>query len=146
MNKHNILTITLIISGLALNPVLANTVQNTLVQSQNTDHTITESISSILYNKGIEEESADEMALTFLSEEDEMLLAIMMQNLEMHNIVTKEEVLTYLSMAALHKQKIDFHSYDNIIGMVSTIKQKPVDESTRIQLSQIVKINQMLFV
>ena len=75
-----------------------------------------------------------------------MLLASLMQSLENHNIVTKNEVLAFLSQAALHKHKLDFKSYDHLIGMVEKIKQKPIDQTMRKKLSDISKVNQQLFV
>ena len=104
------------------------------------------SISSLLYNRGLDKDIADEMSENFVSEEDEALLAILMHDLEIHNIVSREEVLEYLSITALHKQKIDFHSYDHLISMVSKIKDKSLDTNTLKQLSQISKIHKQLFV
>lgn len=146
MNKHNILTITLIISGLALNQVSANPIQNSFVPSEITQQSISINIASHLCSRGIDKDVAEEMASNLLNEEDEILLAMFIQNLEVLNIVKVEEVLEFLSSAALHKQKIDFHSYDNMLGMVTKIKQASLDESTKRQLSQLVKINKQLFV
>ena len=146
MNKQNFITFTLIISGLALNPVMADAEFNRISQSQNINHSITASISSILYNRGIDEDVADELSSNFVNEEDELLLAMMIQALDDKNIVSREEVLEYLSTAALHKQYIDFKKYDNLIGMVSKIKQQALDTHTLNLLSYIAKINKQLFV
>ena len=146
MNKQNFITLTLIISGLALNPVMADAEFNRISQSQNINHSITASISSILYNRGIDEDVADELSSNFVNEEDELLLAMMIQALDDKNIVSREEVLEYLSTAALHKQNIDFKKYDDLIGMVSKIKKEALDANTLKQLSHIAKINKQLFV
>ncbi len=145
MNKQNIITITLIITGLALNPVMAKEVHYTVSQNKTINQTVTSSVAAILHKRGLDEDVADEMATGFVSEEDEMLLAMLMQNLEMKNIVTKEEVLEYLSNAALHKQKLNFKSYDHLIGMVSKIKQKSLDEGTLAQLNMLAKQNTLIF-
>ena len=146
MNKQNFITLTLIISGLALNPVMADAVLATVSHSQNINHSVSSSISSLLYNKGLDQDIADEISENLVSEEDEALLAILMQDLDRQNIVSRKEVLEYLSTKALHKQNLDFHSYDHLVGMVSKIKQKSLDSKTLKQLHNIAKSNKQLFV
>jgi hypothetical protein len=143
MNKQNLLTLTLIISGLALNPVMADAVVNTVASTQTINHSISSSISSLLYNRGLEEETANELAANIVDEEDEIFLAMLLQTLDAKNIVSHNDVLEYLSMAALHKQKIDFKSYDHLVGMVSKIKKSTLDKNTLEQLSYLAKMNKM---
>ena len=146
MNKQNFITLTLIISGLALHPVMADTEYHRVSHSKNINHSVVASISSILYNRGIDEDIADEMASTIVNEEDELFLAMMIQMLDERNIVSHKDVLEYLSTAALHKQNIDFKKYDSLIGMVTKIKQEALDTDTLKELSYIAKINKQLFV
>ena len=146
MKNQNLLTLTLIISGLALNPVLADAELNRVSHSQNINHSVTSSISTLLYNRGLDEDVADELAANLVDEEDEMFLAMLVQTLDAKNIANREEVLAYLSTVALHKQNIDFKKYDNLVGMVSKIKQKSLDTNTLNQLTYIAKINKQLFV
>jgi len=146
MNKQNLLTLTLIISGLALNPVMADAVANTIASTQTINHSIASSISTVLYNRGLEEETANELASAMVDEEDEMFLAMLLQTLDAKNIASREEVIEYLSTAALHRQSIDFKKYDNLVGMVSKIKKRALDENTLKQLSYLVKVNKQLFV
>ena len=146
MNKQNFITLTLIISGLALNPVMADTEFNRISHSQNINHSVTASISSILYNRGIDEDVADEMSLNLVDEEDELFLAMMIQTLDDKNIVSREKVLEYLSIKALHKQNLDLHSYDHLVGMVSKIKQESLDSKTLKQLHTIASNNKQLSV
>lgn len=146
MKKHNFITITLVISGLALNPLIANTAVNRVSQTQTTNHTISSSIASILYKRGIEQEAAEEISNDLL-EEDEALLAMMLQNLEDEcDIVSREEVLEYLSTAALHRQNVRFDSYDHLIAMVTKIKQTTLDEDILKQLKYIANKNSLLAV
>jgi hypothetical protein len=145
MNKQNLLTLTLIISGLALNPVMAEEVVTANVTAQTINHSVSTSISTVLYNRGLEEKTANELASVMVDEEDEMFLAMLLQTLDAKNIASREEVLEYLSTAALHKQKIDFKSYDHLVGMVSKIKKSTLDKNTLEQLSYISKINKKLF-
>ena len=146
MNKQNLLTLTLIISGLALNPVMTEAVLNTVPQSQSINHSVSASISTVLYNRGLDEDVADELASNLVDEEDEMFLAMLVQTLDAKNIASREEVLEYLSTVALHKQNIDFKKYDNLVGMVLKIKQTSLDDNTLKQLGYIAKINKQLFV
>ena len=146
MNKQNLLTLTLIISGLALNPVMADAVTNTIASTQTINHSITSSISTVLYNRGLEEETADELASAMVDEEDEMFLAMLLQTLDAKNIASREEVLEYLSTAALHRQSMDFKKYDDLVGMVSKIKKSALDENTLKQLSYLAKVTKQLFV
>ena len=146
MNKQNLLTLTLIISGLALNPVMAEAVINTVVSTQTINHSISSSISTVLYNRGLEEETADELASAMVDEEDEMFLAMLVQTLDAKNIASREEVLEYLSTAALHRQSMDFRKYDDLVGMVSKIKKRALDENTLKQLSYLAKVTKQLFV
>jgi len=55
-------------------------------------------------------------------------------------------VLEYLSMAALHRQSMDFKKYDDLVGMVSKIKKSALDENTLKQLSYLAKVTKQLFV
>ena len=146
MNKQNFITLTLIISGLALNPVMADAVLTTVTHSKSINHSVSSSISSLLYNRGLDKDAADEMSENLVSEEDEILLAMLMQKLDRQNIVSRKEVLEYLSTKALHKQNLDFHSYDHLVGMVSKIKQRSLDSKTLKQLQIIATSNKQLFV
>ena len=147
MNKQNLLTLTLIISGLALNPAMAEVRAATPKQTQNHNSTsVTSGISSVLYNRGLDEDAAEELAENFVEAEDEMFLVMLLQTLEAHNIVSREAVLEHLSTAALHRQNIDFKKYDYLVGLVSKIKQKPLDAHTLKQLSYLAKMNKQLFV
>ena len=112
MHKQNLLTLTLIISGLALNPVMAENVVERISQNQNTQNSVRTGIATILYNRGLDEDVASEMSEGLLEDADEMLLAMLIQNLENQNIVSKDEVLEYLSTAALHRQTLDLKKYD----------------------------------
>ena len=146
MNKQNLLTLTLIISGLALNPVMADAVVNSAASTQTINHSVTSSISSILYNRGIDEEAAEELASGVVDEEDEMFLSMLLQTLDSKNIASRQEVLEYLSTEVLHRRSVDFKTYDNLVGMVSKIKKCALDENTRKQLSYLAKVNKQLFV
>ena len=143
--QNNIITITLIITGLALNPLMGESVESRVGYNKVNHSSVVSSIAKILHNRGLEENAAEMIASELVNEDDSMLLALM-HNLENHNIATKDEVLVYLSQLALHKQKPDFKSYDQLIGMVEKIKQKPIDDITRKKLRELAEVNKTLFV
>ena len=149
MNKQNLLTLTLILSGLVLTPAFAEVrveMESVLTQTQKINHSVSSGISTVLYNRGLEEDAAEELASAMVEEEDEMFLSLLLQTLDAKNIVSHDEVLEYLSRAALHRQKIDLKKYDNLVGMVAKIKQKALDKNTLEKLSYLSKINTQLFV
>jgi len=146
MNKQNFITLTLIISGLALNPVMANAVFTTVSYHQNINDTVSSSISSLLYSRGLEKDAADEISEAFVREEDEDLVEGLIEDLEGENIASRKDVLEYLSTKALQKQNVDFHSYDHLVGMVSKITQKSLDSMTLKQLHTIAKSKKALIV
>ena len=139
MHKQNFLTISLIVTGLALNPVMGESELRTVTKSINVHHTLISGISSVLHKRGLDADAADALAVNLVSEEDEIFLAMLIEKLEAENIVHKSDVLAFLSDVALHRQTFDFHSYDQLIGMVSKIKQKPLDDKTLAQLRLITK-------
>ena len=145
MHTQNFITVTLIITGLALNPVMGETTERRVAYSKVNHPSVVSSITTILHNRGLEEDAAKAIAAKCVSEEESTQLEMMMHMLENHNIVTRDEVLAYLSQAALHKQKLDVRSYDQLIGMVEKIRQKPTDEFTRKKLKELANVTKRLF-
>ncbi|MBD3791791.1 MAG: hypothetical protein IE918_06530 [Campylobacterales bacterium] len=146
MHTQNFITVTLIITGLALTPVMGESTERSRIGYSKVYHpSVVSSIAKILHNRGLEEDAAELIASELVSEEENTLLAMMMHMLENHDIVTRDEVLAYLSQAALHKQKLDFKSYDQLIGMVEKIRQKPTDELTRKKLKELANVTKQLF-
>ncbi len=146
MHKQNFITLTLIISGLALNPVMANAVFTTVTYNQNINDSISSSISSLLYSRGLEKDAADEISESLVNKDDEDLLKGLIDDLEKEKIVSRKEVLEYLSTKALHKENVNFHSYDHLVGMVSKIKQRSLESKTLKQLHKITQNNKEVFV
>lgn len=146
MNKNNFLSVTLIISGLALNPLFADSVQKNISYTKSTHSNLASKISLHLFSKGIEKDTADNLAYAVISESNEIMLSVIMEELEMKHIVKQDDVLAFLSSAALHKEKVDFTLYDNLVGMVTRITKKPLDKYTSTELNKIVKVSKQLFV
>ncbi len=146
MHKQNFITLTLIISGLALNPVMANAVFTTVTYHQNMNDSVSSSVSSLLYSRGLDKDAADEISENLISKEDDDLLEGLIDDLEKEHIASRKEVLEYLSTKALDKENVNFHSYDHLVGMVSKIKQRSLESKTLKQLHTIAKNHQQLFV
>ncbi len=144
MDKRNFISVTLLVSALAFNPLVAQQL-NTNTSSQIQQSTVSSSIASILYKRGIDEDAAQKISNNLVDEEDE-LFALMIDNLlKTCSHINKEEVLEYLSTAALYRQNVHFDSYAQLVNMVSKIRQKPLDEKTLQQLSTTAKLNKEIY-
>ena len=149
MNKQNFITLTLIISGLAFNPAVADNVEcnragmkSAPTQAQQHNRTsVVSGISTVLYNKGLDENVAEELAENLVEGEDEMYLSLLFQTLDAQKIVSHEDMLAYLGNAALHRQKIDLKKYDDLVGMVAQIQKRALDKQTLATLGAIAKVN-----
>lgn len=146
MKKQNFITLTLIISGLALNPVMADAVYTTVELSQKINDPVSSAISSLLYNRGLDKDAADEISKKFVSEEDEVLFALVIEELDRENIASRKEIMEHLSTMALHRQKFDLFSHDHLVGMVTKIRLGSLDSKTLKELHRIAKRNRQLFV
>ncbi len=140
MDKRNFIRVTLLVSALTLNPLVAQQLTvnpNTQVER----NTISSSIASILHKRGLDEDAAQEISNNLIEEED-ALFALMIENLVNEcSSVSKDEILEYLSTAALYRSEVHFDSYAHLVHMVSKIKQEPLNEKTLKQLSNIAKKN-----
>ena len=143
MDKRNIISVTLLVSALAFNPLVA-TELTTNTSSQRQINSVSSSITHILHKRGIDEDMAKEISENFLDKEDELFTAMIDNLLNEYSNLTKEEVLEYLSTAALYRQRVDFDSYSHLISMVSKIKGKVLNEQSLKQLSKVAKLNKKM--
>ena len=144
MNKHNIIRITLFMSVLVFNPAVADTLRIATDIQINHNTTIAENIASALYKKGLEEKTAKKRARE-LVKGDERLFALMLNNLlNGCSDITREEVLEYLSTAALFRQDIALNSYDQLIGIYSKLKRSIPNEEVRKKLGAVAKRNALM--
>ena len=146
MDKRNFISVTLLVSALAFNPLVAQQLNANISSQIERNTTVSSSIASILHKRGLDEDAAQEISNNLVDEEDE-LFALMINNLVNEcSSLSKEEVLEYLSTAALYRQNVHFDSYAQLVNMVSKIKQKPLDEKALIKLSAIAKQNREIFI
>jgi len=145
MDKRNIISVTLLVSALAFNPLIA-TELNTNTTSQRQINSVTSSIAHILHKRGIDEDMAKEISKNLIDEEDELFAAMIDNLINEYSGLTKEEVHKYLSTAALYRQRVDFDSYSHLISMVSKIKGKPLNTHSLKQLSRVAKLNKEMYI
>jgi len=144
MSKENILRITLFVSVLAFNPVAAEILKPITNLQTQTQTRVSTSIANILHKRGLDEDAAEELSQNFVPD-DEALFARMLENvLNGCKSITKEELLTYLSNEALFRKGIDLESYDQLVAMVSKVKEKALDEVTLKELQSVAKANREL--
>ena len=144
MNKQNFISVTLLVSALAFNPLVAEELNTHVISSQIERNTVSSGMASILHQRGLDEDAAKIISEDLVKGKDE-LFALMIDNL-INNCehLGRNEILEYLSRAALHRQDVYFDSYAQLVNMVSTIKQKSLDEKTLKRLSVIAKQNALM--
>ena len=145
MDKRNIISVTLLVSALAFNPLVA-TEFNTNTTSQRQINSVTGSIAHILNKRGLDEDIAKEISKNLIDEEDELFAAMIHNLVNEYSSLSKEEVYEYLSTAALYRQRVDFDSYSHLINMVSKIKRKALNEESLKQLSRVAKLNKEMYI
>jgi len=142
MKRHNFIGVTILVSVLALNPLIATEIQDRVQTRVNNALPVSGSIASVLHKRGIEEEAAEEIADSLVGE-DEELLAQQIENLSM--VLTHDEIFEYLSTMALHRKNIKLDTYDHLVSMVSHVRKTPsLDQSMRAQLHLIAELNSQL--
>ncbi|MEN8727877.1 MAG: hypothetical protein ABF276_07945 [Sulfurovum sp.] len=143
MNKQNFISVTLLVSALTFNPLVAKQ-QNINTSTQFEHINVTSSIASILHKRGLDEDAAQKISENFVNEEDEIFAMMIANLLSGCDSINKDEVMEYLSRVALHKQDIHLDNYAQLVHMLTTIKQKVLDKGTLTQLSVIAKQNALM--
>ncbi len=141
MHRHNFIGVSLLVSILAINPLIATEFQDRVQTRVNSVNQVAGSIAAILHKRGLDEDAAEEIADS-LVDGDEALLMQMVDNLAM--VLTHEEIFEHLSTVALHRKEIRLDSYDHLVNMASKIKKSSLDKSTLAQLQLVAKLNSQL--
>ena len=144
MNKQNFIRITLFISVLVFNPAIADTLRIATNIQTNLNINITEEIASTLYKRGLEQKVAKERVEELIKGDAELFVMMLNNLLYGCDDIAKEEIVKYLSKAALHKQIVTLNSYDQLIDIYSKIKKSTPDEEVREKLSVIAKRNGLM--
>jgi hypothetical protein len=148
MDKRHFISMTVLVSALALNPLSATAVQVNVSQnsSQQQTNSLSNTIASYLYKRGLDEDAAYELSQKFVDEHDDILEGMVNHLVYAYTEVSHDEIFEYLSTAALHRQKIDLSSYDHLVSMVSKIKGKVLTSKELKRLHAVSKLNKMVYV
>ena len=141
MNRHNFIGVTLLISVLALNPLLAVEFQDNIQTRLNTANKLSNNIASILHKRGLDEDAAEDIANAFVEGEEDVM-AQMIHNLTL--VLPHDEIMEHLSTMALHKKEIRLDSYDSLVSMATKIRKSTLDKSMLNHLHAIAKLNSQL--
>ena len=143
MDKKHFITVSLLLSALAFNPLVANELYLNQISSQRQVNTISSQVASLLYNRGLDEEVADELS-EGLVDDNELFEAMLSNLLNHYPDITTDALFEHLSTVALHRQSIDLSSYDHLLNMVSKIKGTTLTDNELKSLSHISKLNKLL--
>jgi hypothetical protein len=148
MDKRHLITITVLVSALAFNPITAKMEHVNVSKNTNQQQTnyLSSTIASYLYKRGLDKDAAYELSQNFVDEHDDTLEGMINSLINTYKNVSHDEIFTYLSTAVLYRQKVDLSSYDHLVSMISKIKGKVLTEYELDKLNDISKFNKMVFV
>jgi len=144
MSKENILRISLFVSVLAFNPVVAETVKPTSNIQNQQETRVSTSIANILHKRGLDEDAAEKLSQNIVADDEELFTHMMENVLNGCKSISKEALLAYLGNEALFRKSVSLENYDHLVAMVNKIKQKPLDKTTLKELQNIAKQNRQL--
>lgn len=140
MNKR-ILIITVFLSNIVFattipTPISHSCVKNTTVNS------FSNMATQNLYNRGLEKKVAQKKISDSLKG-DEASNDLMMQNIiNQLSLLKREDIITFVSNAALHNRDIDFSSYETLLQMIQENGKIPLEKTVLEKLQKITQQNQ----
>ena len=146
MDKRSFITVSILISALAFNPLLATELNTTLTNNtQRQIVSVSNNIASVLHKRGLDEEVAEALSAKLI--EDDTLFEAMLNNLMDHyGDISREDVFEELATMALHRQEIDLSVYDHLVSLLSKVKKESLSEQNLQQLKIVSKLNEMVYV
>jgi len=144
MSKENLLRISLFVSVLVLNPVVAETVNPTSNIQTQQENRVSSSIATVLYKRGLDADAAKTLSQDIVTDDEELFARMLENVLRACTSISKEELITYLGDRALFRKSVALENYDDLVAMISKIKQKALDAQTLNTLQNIVKENLQL--
>lgn len=140
MKKSNLLYVTLVVTVLSVSPFLTTQLSASVTQNPSTS-SLSYKIANILYSRGLELDAAEKISDEFL-EDDEELFSLMLQNIEDGcSVLSKDEIMNYISSLALQRKSIKLDSYSALIKMTHQIKHKLPTKETMLELQNIAALN-----
>lgn len=116
--KREVLLFTVLITNIAFGSVLPIEVREISEINKNKFNTLTSAVSKHLYERGLDENIAQEKVLKSLIGDEYT------NNLMSHNIIEnlheiqREDIISFVSDSALYGHSVDLSSYENIISLV----------------------------
>jgi hypothetical protein len=144
MDKRNLITITLLLSALVFTPLIAQEGEQHYTITQVKPASISDEITSVLYDQGLDEDAAVRMTAQLINEDDTRFTLMTETLLASCKTLKREELIAYLSREALYRQPVSLHSYGQLVGMLTKIKQQTPDRETLQKLSHIAKFNERI--
>ena len=139
-NSKRFLALTFLATTLVLSAAIP---QTTFLSTKQQSSSISSQITSTLYKRGLDEETAKELSQKLVQDNDE-LLSLMINNLINNSSLTKNEIINYLSKQALLKKRVDLSSYSNVVKMAQTIKSNTLNSKDFKILETICARNEVL--
>ena len=140
MKKSNLLYATLVATALSVSPFLTTPLSATVTQSKKTSN-LSYNIANILYSRGIELDSAQKISNDYLGNNEE-LFSVLLENIDNRcSVLSKDEIMNYVSSLALQRKSIELDSYSALIKMVHQIKHASPSKETLLELQNIANLN-----
>ena len=137
MNRQNLLRITLLVSVLAFNPVVAQTLRTDLASALTKDaqqkRAVASELAAALEAKGLEADAAEKIGSRFVDNQHEALEA-MLYHVEILGGMEREKLVAYLGDEALFRRTVDLASYDSLVSMATKIHGATPDAALRSRL------------
>ncbi len=140
MKTIQLLTLTLLATSLTLGSVTLPNKTPSTIQQQNS---ISNSIATSLYRRGLEKESAIKITKNIIDENEE-LFSLMLHNYLNKISINQDAIFTELGQLALLKKDVDFSSYSFLVGFTQSMTNQKVDKETLSKLSIISSDNSLL--
>ncbi len=122
MNRQNLLRITLLVSVLAFNPVVAQTLRTDLASALTKDEqqkrAVASELAAALEAKGLEADAAEKIG----------------SRVEILGGMEREKLVAYLGDEALFRRTVDLASYDSLVSMATKIHGATPDAALRSRL------------
>jgi hypothetical protein len=138
MKNKDILYSVLIATALAINPLMAKSIN---LSSQNQTTSLSINVAKILQNRGLDDDAARVISEEFFAD-DEDLFHLMLKNLEHGcSVLSEDEILDYVSSIALQRKQLKLDSYSSLVNMLHSIKKIPPSKETLLELENIAMKN-----
>ena len=140
MKRNNLLYSTLVATALTLSPFISTTLNARVTHTSRTSP-ISFNISEILYNRGLDKDAAQKLVSELVGS-DEELFSVLLENLENRcSVISRDEIMNYMSNLALQRKSINLDSYSALINMVHKITHKTPSQETLVELQNIANMN-----